>query len=99
MATKKIKGSTAKSPTKKPAVKKSKAKARAKPPPAQIWQCIVDGWVRYRGTRHELGDTILVQPEKMSEKDLATLQKYFKPIPTEVVSGISEPVELLDNSK
>ncbi len=99
MATKGTKKVTAKSSTKKPAAKKSKAKVRPKPPPAQIWQCTVDGWVRYRGTRHEAGDTILVQPEKMSEKDLATLQKYFKPIPTEVVSGISEPVELLDNSK
>ncbi len=98
MATKGTKKATAKSSTKKPAAKKSKAKVRPKPPPAQIWQC-KKGIVRYHGTKYEKGETILVQPEKMSEKDLATLQKYFKPIPTEAISGVSEPIELLDEGE
>ncbi len=99
MATKGTKKTTTKKAAKKPTTKKSEAKARPKPPPAQIWECTVEGWVRYRGTRYEKGDTILAQPWKMTEKDLSTLQKSFKPIPTEVISGVSEPIELLDEGE
>jgi len=79
---------------KKPSAKKTKE--RPAPVPAEIWACTVEGWVRYRGTRYEKGDTILVQPNKMSEKDRNTLKKYFEPRPTESITGISEPIELLD---
>ena len=90
---------TKKTTAKKPAAKKVKAPKRPKPIPAEIWACTVEGWVRYRSTRYEKGDTILVQPNKMNEKDLATLRKYFKPMPTESVKGVSEPIELLDEGE
>ncbi len=99
MSTKGTKKTASKKTTKKPAAKKVKAVERPKPIPAEIWACTVEGWVRYRSTRYEKGDTILVQPDKMNEKDLATLRKYFKPMPTESVKGVSEPIELLDEGE
>ncbi len=82
---------------KKPVTKKTKPGKSPKPP--EIWACIVKGWVRYRGTRYEEGDTILVQPGKMNESDLNTLRKYFEPRPTGVMSGVSEPIQLLDEGE
>jgi len=88
----------AKARTRKPAkktTKKPKPKAPVRKAP-EVWICIVDGWVRYHGKRYAKGDTILVDTDKMSYKDLDTLRKYFELKPTEIMSGISEPVELLD---
>ncbi len=89
--------------TKKPAAKtpaKAKSKKVAKPQPTrEIWRCIVDGWVRYRGVRYEKGETMIVHPNRMTEADMEGLRKYFEPVPTEVMTGVSEPAELLDEGE
>ena len=69
------------------------------PYPPEIWVCIVAGWVRYRGTRYEQGDTIVVQPGKMADTDLNILRKYFEPRPTNRMTGVSEPIQLLDQGE
>ncbi len=87
-----------KSKTRKPAAKKSKPKAKQKAPARrapEVYICIVD-WVKYHGRRYEKGETILVNLDRIPEGDLAILEKYFKLKPTEVMSGVSEPVEQLD---
>ena len=95
MATKKTTRKSTKGTAKKRTTKKSVVKA-VKPATPQIWRCIVDGWVRYRGRRYEKGETILVQSDRMTEADMDTLRKYFEPVPTEVMSGVSEPIQPLD---
>ena len=77
----------------------SSVRRHRNPHPPEIWVCIVAGWVRYRGTRYEQGDTIVVQPGKMADADLNILRKYFEPGPTNVVTGVSEPIELLDQGE
>ncbi len=93
------KGTKKNAPTKPVKSTAKKTTPRKNPNPPEIWACIVKGWVRYRGTRYEKGDTILVQPGKMTEADLNTLQKYFEPKPTGVMAGVSEPIELLDEGE
>jgi len=97
------KTATRKPSTKKPAAKKSakakpakpkfKAKVRKAP---EVYVCIVDGWVKYHGRQYEKGETILIHLDRMTDSDLATLEKYFELKPTEVMAGVSEPVEQLD---
>ena len=82
---------------KKPASKKTKAKAKDKIKKGpEVYVCTVDGWVRYRGKRYVKNDTIMVHPDKMTPEDLVRLQRHFEPKPTEIMTGTSEPVELLD---
>jgi len=95
MATKKTTKGKGRGTAKKPAAKKSAVKA-VKPATPQIWRCTVDGWVRYQGRRYEKGETILVHEDRMTEADMDTLRKYFEPVPTEVMSGVSEPIQPLD---
>ncbi len=81
---------------KKTATRKPAKKAPAKSKTPEVWACTADGWVKRGGKRYVKGDTILVFSERLSEKDLAVLKKYFEFKETEVMTGVSEPIELLD---
>ena len=90
--------------TKKPAAKpKAKSKPKAKPKASvnripEVWACTIagGGWVRHHGKKYAYGETILVFPDRMPAADLERLRKNFEPKPVEIMTGISEPVELLD---
>ena len=90
------KKTTKKAKPKNTAPKKAKANAKAKKGP-QVYICNkVAGWVRYRGKRYSKGGIVMVHPDKMTPEDLVRLQRNFEPRPIEIMTGTSEPVELLD---
>ncbi len=92
--------------TKKPATKpkakpKSKPKGKPKAPVSrvpEVWACIGSA-TRHHGKIYGKGETILVFPDRMPAADLENLRKYFEPKPVEIMTGISEPVELLDEGE
>ena len=93
--------------TKKPASKpKTKAKSKAKPKALvsrvpEVWVCTIagGGWVKHHGKKYTFGETILVFPNRIPASDLENLRKYFEPKPMEIMTGVSEPVELLDEGE
>ena len=94
--------------TKKPAAKSaaSKAKPKAKPKAIvervpEVWVCTISGggWVKRHGRKYTFGETILVFPDRIPAADLERLRKYFEPKPMEIMTVVSEPVELLDEGE
>lgn len=83
--------------TRKPAAKKPAPEVKPQVPGKEIWRCIVD-WVRYHGAAYERGNTILVMPG-MTDAEKSVLGKYFEPTKTGIMTGVSEPVELLDEGE
>ena len=84
-------------PKKTAAKKSSKVKPKSKPKKdvPEIWKCIRD-WVQYRGKRYQRGDTIMIMPSQMSDRDMEILERYFEKTETESVKVTSEPIEPLE---
>ncbi len=86
--------------TRKPTAKKPdpKPKPALEAPSKEIWRCKVD-WVKFHGVAYERGETILVMPDRTTDAERSVLGKYFEPTKTGIMTGISEPVEPLDEGE